>query len=460
MSTAPWRTQLIVPPAQHYSQLRGLVVMARNPAQWWSADMYDQGVRSVRLLGRTFVHVARPELARVVLLDDNDAFGRSFVTQQILVPAMGGGLLTSDGEQWRHQRRLIAPVFHAKALESFIPAMDRHALACRDALSELDGRSAALLPYSSRAALNIIVDTLFGGVELDHAAVTRDIDDYLTRLGRPDPFALLGLPDSLPRPGRRRGLAAVTRLRARCHEVIALLRAAGATDAHGLAGRLLAASDPETGKGMSDEAIVDNVVTFVGAGHETTAVALAWTLYALAHQQGLADRLADESECVLGDAPATADAVASLELHRRTVQEAMRLYPPVAAIVRTVVRAVRIGPFELEPGDHVTVATMPMQRNPAFWPDPHAFDESRFAPEATAARDRFTYLPFGDGPRVCIGAKFALNEAVLVLARLTPALRFAPSEGKPPKPMLSVTLRPSDGMRLKVNRNKSRDRRK
>ncbi|MDC0434831.1 cytochrome P450 [bacterium] len=250
-----------------------------------------------------------------------------------------------------------------------------------------------------------------------------------------------------------------TRLRARCHEVIALLRAAGATDAHGLAGRLLAATDPETGEGMNDEAIVDNVVTFVGAGHETTAVALAWTLYALAHQQGLADRLADESECVLGDAPATADAVASLELHRRTVQEAMRLYPPVAAIVRTVVRAVRVGPFELKPGDHVTVATMPMQRNPAFWPDPQAFDESRFAPEATAARDRFTYLPFGDGPRVCIGAKFALNEAVLVLARLTPALRFAPSEGKPPKPMLRVTLRPSEGMRLKVNRNKSLDRR-
>jgi len=241
---------------------------------------------------------------------------------------------------------------------------------------------------------------------------------------------------------------------------LALLRAGGVADAHSLAGRLLAATDPETGEGMNDEAIVDNVITFVGAGHETTAVALAWTLYALAHQQGLGDRLAEESERVLGDATATADAVDSLELHRRTVQEAMRLYPPVAAIVRTVVRAVRVGPFELEPGDHVTVATMPMQRNPAFWPNPHAFDESRFVPEAIAARDRFSYLPFGDGPRVCIGAKFALTEAVLVLARLTPTLQFSPSEGKPPKPVLSVTLRPSDGMRLKVNRRTSQNSRK
>jgi len=182
MSTAPWRTQLIVPPAEHCSPLRGLVIMARNPAQWWSADMYDQGVRSVRMLGRTFVHVARPELARTVLLDDNDAFGRSFVTQRILAPAMGSGLLTSDGEQWRHQRRLIAPVFRTKTLESFVPSMDRYALACRDALCELDGRSAVLLPYISRAALDIIVDTLFGGVELDHRAVTRDIDDYRKRL--------------------------------------------------------------------------------------------------------------------------------------------------------------------------------------------------------------------------------------------------------------------------------------
>lgn len=453
MSITPWRTQLIEPPARPYSPLRGLVVMTRNPAQWWSADMYDQGLQRVPVLGRTFVHVARPELARTVLLDDNDAFGRSFVTQRILVPAMGGGLLTSDGELWRRQRRLLAPVFRATALERFLPAMDRHALACRDALLGLDGRTAAVLPYTARATLDIIVETLFGDVALDREAVATDIDNYLSRLGRPDAFVLLGLPDAVPRPGRRRGLAAVARLRARCHEAIATLRASGAaTETHSLAGRLLAATDPDNGEGLDDEAIVDNVVTFVGAGHETTAVALAWTLYALAHRPELADRLSGESGRVLGDGPAAADAVASLELHRRTVQEAMRLYPPVAAIVRTVLRPVRVGPFALDAGDHVTIATMPMQRNPAWWPDPHTFDESRFAPEAAAARDRFAYLPFGDGPRVCIGAGFALTEAALVLARLTPALRFAPADGPPPVPMLSVTLRPSDGMRLRVNR--------
>ena len=424
--------------------------MARNPAQWWSAAMYDEGISRVRLLGHSYVHVARPELARSVLLDDNDAFSRSFVTQRILEPAMGSGLLTSDGVLWRRQRRLLAPVFRAKALERFIPSIDRHALACRNAIKELNGQTAALLPFTSLTTLDIIVETLFGGADLDRGAVKRDIDVYLNRLGRPDLFSMLGLPDAVPRPGQRRGLAAVARLRASCHEALSAQRASGVADEQGLAGRLLAARDPDTGEGIDDEAIVDNIVTFVGAGHETTAVALAWTLYALAHQQGLAERLAEESERVLGDAPATADAVAMLELHRRTVQETIRLYPPVAAIVRTVASAVRVGSFDLEPGDHVTVATMPMQRNPAFWPDPHAFRESRFAPEEIASRDRFSYLPFGDGPRVCIGAKFALTEAVLILARLTPALRFMPPGGKPPKPLLRVTLRPSDGMQLQI----------
>ena len=452
MPAVPWRTQLIVPPARPHSYLRGLAVMVRNPARWWSADMYDVGVRRVPLLGRTFVHVARPELARTVLLDENDAFGRSFVTQGILVPAMGEGLLTADGESWRRQRRLLAPVFRARTLERSIPAMDRHARACRDALSKLDGRTEAVLPYTSRAALDIVVETLFGGVDMDHGTISRDVDDYLRQLGRPDPFVLLGLPDAVPRPGRRRGLAAVARLRAQCRRALATLRANGTAPEDSLVGRLLAARDPDTGEGLDDELIIDNIHTFIAAGHETTAVALAWTLYALAHQPGLAERLAEESERLLGAGPATADAVASLELHRRTVQETMRLYPPAAAIVRTVLRPVRVGPFELGAGDHVTVATLPMQRNPAYWPDPHAFDESRFVAERVAERDRFAYLPFGDGSRVCIGAGFALTEAVLVLARLTPALRFAAADGRPPEPVLSVTLRPSDGMRLRVRR--------
>ena len=453
MPTDRWHTQLIVPAAQPYSLPRGLLVMRRNPARWWSAQMYDEGVRKTRIFGRSFLHVARPELARAVLLDSASCFGRSFVVQRVLEPLMGSGLLTSDGDAWKAQRRLLAPVFRKNALERFVPAIDKNAMECRDQLLAQDGQVVAVLPYTSQATLDIIVETLFGDATLDRKGVMHDIDTFLTRFGRPDILALLGVPDAVPRPGRRQALAVAKQLRSRCKAAIASLRQEGRADAGGLVGRLLLeATDPDTGDSMSEGAIIDNVVTFIGAGHETTAVALAWTLYALAHQPGLAERLADESRGVLGDRSADASTIDLLDLHRRTIQETMRLYPPAAAFSRTVIQEVQIGQFTLVPGDHITIASMPMHRNPSWWPEPHLFDESRFEASAIASRDRFAYLPFGDGPRVCIGANFALNEAVLILARLTPALRFTPVKGPQPDPTLSITLRPSDGMRLKISR--------
>ncbi|MFK7891717.1 MAG: cytochrome P450 [Granulosicoccus sp.] len=449
-----WQTQLIVPSSKPYSVLHGLFVLRQNPARWWSSQMYDEGVRKNRIAGRNFVHVARPELARIVLLDSASSFGRSFILQRVLQPAMGNGLLTSDGEVWRRQRRLLAPVFRKNTLNQFVPAIDRHAIDCRDQLLKEDGNVASLAPITAHATLGIIFEILFGDTDMDRESVISDIDTFLTRFGKPDTLQLLGVPDYIPRFGARRSLEKIVRrLRSQCQNAIDLQRAEGRVDTGGLVGRLLSAIDPDTGDRLNDESIIDNVITFMGAGHETTAVALAWTLYAIAHQPTLAARLAEESLTVLGDEPASTDIIDALTLHRQSIQESMRLYPPAAAIVRTVTKDVRVGPFELEPGDHVTIATMPMHRNPRWWPEPNVFDETRFEPAAVAARDRFAFLPFGDGPQICIGATFALNEAVLILARLTPALRFTPvDDGAEPEPILNVTLRPSDGVRLKVNR--------
>lgn len=448
---APYRTQLIVPRARPYGALRGLAVMARNPARWWSAGMYDEGVRAVPVLGRTFLHVARPELARTVLLDEASAFGRSFIVQPMLEPAMGGGLLTSDGEAWRRQRSLLAPVFRRRVLDGYLDAFDRHGRACVERLRRFDGEIVRVLPEMVTTTLDVIIETLFGDVAVDRTRIARDTATYLEVLGRVDPLTVLGVPAAIPRPGRSRGLKAVASLRRLAHDVIASQRASGIFDAS-LIGRLLAAVDPDTGAGLDDELIVDNVLTFIGAGHETTSVALAWSLYLLAAQPELANALADESRELLGrmgeDGVIDRAALDALDLHRRVVSESMRLYPPAAAIVRSVLREVRVGELDLVPGDHVTVATMPMHRNPAFWPDPHAFDADRFLGERRY--ERFAYLPFGDGPRTCIGATFALDEAIVVLARLSASLRFEPSGGPPPVPVLSVTLRPDDGMALRV----------
>ena len=213
---------------------------------------------------------------------------------------------------------------------------------------------------------------------------------------------------------------------------------------------MLEAAEPGAGIGLDDDAIVDNTLTFIGAGHETTAVALAWTLYLVAEQPALGEALAAESRAAFGGGRVERATLDGLDLHRRTIAESMRLYPAVAAIVRSVVRDVRVGELELAPGDHVTVATLPMHRNPEFWPDPDAFDAERFRAERGRQRERFAYLPFGDGPRACIGAAFALDEATLVLARLTESLAFEPSGAPPPEPVLRVTLRPHDGLPLRV----------
>lgn len=269
MPTKGWQTQLIVPPVKPYSILRGLFVMRQNPARWWPAQMYAEGLQKSRLAGRTFVHIARPELARTVLLDSASCFGRSFVLMRVLQPAMGNGLLTSDGEIWRRQRRLLAPVFRKNTLNQFVPAIDRHAIDCRDRLLGQDGSVASLVPFTAHATLGIIFEILFGDTDMDRQAVISDIDTFLTRFGKPDTLQLLGVPDYIPRFGARRSLEKIVRrLRAQCQSAIDVQRAEGRVDTGGLVGRLLTAIDPDTGDRLSDEAIIDNVITFMGAGQD------------------------------------------------------------------------------------------------------------------------------------------------------------------------------------------------
>jgi len=445
-----YRSRLFTPPARPLAPLRGLMTMARNPVDWWPARLYEEGIHSTRLRGRTFAHVALPDLARTVLLDEEGSFVRSFILRHMLAPGMGEGLLTSDGARWRHQRKLVAPAFGHGATDACQPLFDAHAIRCAARVRGLDGRTVAMLPQTTLTTLGIILETMFGDTDIALPTLARDIETYLFSLGRPDPLEILGAPAFVPRPWRRRGLAAVVRLRALCRRVLEIKRVAGSPDGS-LAGRLLDALDPDTGKGLEDEAIVDNLMAFIGAGHETTSLALCWTLYLLAAQPALQQRLREEARSALGDGPIDDAALQRLDLHRRVLDESMRLYPPLSALVRSVARPLTLGGLELVPGDHVTVAVLPLHRNAALWPDPDAFDAERFRVEAIRTRDRFAYLPFGSGPRVCVASGFARAEATTVLARLLLACRFGPADGPPPKPVLRVTLRPTNGLPLKVS---------
>jgi cytochrome P450 len=227
-------------------------------------------------------------------------------------------------------------------------------------------------------------------------------------------------------------------------------RRTGTEGRNDLLSLLLAARDAETGQAMTDRDVADNLLTFVTAGHETTALALTWTLYLLARHPEIEARVVAEITAVTDGGPLLPGHVEALAYTRQTIQEAMRLYPPAPVVVRAALQPVEIGGERIDAGTPVTVPIYAIHRHARLWDDPDRFDPDRFAPEAVRARDRYAYLPFGAGPRICIGMSFALMEAVAILAVLVRALAFRLRPGFVPTLKQRITLRPAEGMPLRV----------
>ncbi len=452
-----YRPPTIAPPTERLGFVRGLRALVRNPITIWPEEMYDGAMMADRYFGQLTAHVAEPALVRRVLLEDADSYRRARLMIAILGPALGDGLLTSDGEKWRRQRRIAAPSFRMQELRALTPIMSRAGAAAGERLARAAGGAPVdVMPEMVRATFDVITDAIIGDAAadapglIDRPAFARDVDTYLNTLGKVDLLDVFGAPRWLPRLSKLSARGATRRIRATAARVVAARRAAGATGG-ALVDRLIRAVDPEEGGGLTDREVVDNIVTFFGAGHETTAMALTWTLSILAHQPEWQDALRDEAASVAGAAPITAEHVDALTLHGQVIKEAMRLYPPAAVMSRRAAAPTRIGDVELRPGDEVVIATYVMHRSRALWDRPDAFDPSRFAPDAPPI-DRYAYLPFGGGPRICIGMAFALIEASAILAELLRRVRFTPGPRRALEPVLRVTLRPKGGMPLGVER--------
>ncbi len=440
-------TTLFSPPPVPLGTVASIRALMRDPLTFWPQELYDgETALHSRFAGNSYVDTSRPDDVTAVLLDRRDCFARSRFVKAMLAPAMGDGLIVADGESWRHQRSVAAPAFRQSALDALVPVFDRAALRAVGTMGT--GGDRPVMPVLMSATLDIIVESLFGDAEFDREGVTRDVGAFLDVMGSPHILDLLGLPAWLPRIGRGEGVAAARRMRAVSAQILESKRAAPGEDGS-MTAHLLRATDPETGARLSDEAIIDNIITFVGAGHETTSVGLAWTLWLLAHRPEWQERLLAESDGL--DGPIGPDTLPNLALHTRVFQESMRLFPPVVAVGRQVIAPVHIGGVDLGPGDHVNLIAVAMHRNPAHWPDPDRFDPDRFLPEAVKARHRHAYLPFGGGATMCIGWKLALMEATVLLTRIVRAFAIAPVAGAPPPvPKVRVTMRPDDGMRLSL----------
>jgi cytochrome P450 len=395
--------------------------------------------------------VADPGALRRILRDRPEDYPKSVVTKLILEPAIGDSLFVAEGAQWLWQRRAAAPVFSQRNVAALAPVMTAAADRASDRLAAADGRAADLYAEMVAATFEVISDVTFSDNEgFDRAAVHRAIEGYIAQTAKVSFLDIIGAPAWVPRPGRLIAGAAMRDMKRLADGSIDRRRAEGARPVPDLLDLLLEGEDPKTGRRMNTSELRDNLLTFIVAGHETTALTLAWSLYLCAFDEAVQAEAQAEARGVLGGRAATAADLPALPRVRRIVDEALRLYPPAAFLSRTARAADELCGREIRPGDTVILPIYALHRHHRLWPDPDRFDPGRFAdPKAI---DRFAYLPFGDGPRICIGASFALQEAVIILATLLSRFRFAAIPGKAPKPVMILTLRPEGGVWLSVSK--------
>jgi cytochrome P450 len=395
-----------------------------------------------------FLHsflINKPEYIEHVLLTNHANYSKSQFLRRMLGPILGDGLLTSEGELWRRQRRIAAPAFHNKRIASFVDTF----AACTQAM--LTRWRTLPQPFEVTAemmglTLDIIARTMLSTDVRGEVEAVRRLMEIVVSM-RPSVPDLLGLPQWLP----RRQPAAYRRTVAQFEALVAGFlaeRRADGIDRGDLLAMLLAARDPDTGEGMSDKQLRDEILTIFLAGHETTANALAWVWYLLARHPQAEARLHEELDRVLGGrAPAYAD-IAELKWTRMVIEETLRLYPPAHTIARTALGEDRIGGVRVPAGAFISISMYVTHRNPNLWPQPERFDPERFAPAEVARRHRFAYLPFGGGPRICIGSSFALAEAQVVVAAVAQRYRVRLAPGQVVEPIGLITLRPKGGIKM------------
>lgn len=409
------------------------------------ADEYGDVAR-LELLGKTYFLVSHPDDVEAVLVKHARVMLRDGHSV-ILERALGKGLLTSEGDLWKHQRKLMAQAFVPRRIQSYGAAMA--SVTAAGLGSWRDGAAINLHQEMSRLTMEVVADVLFGsGLTPADIELVRDSMETVNEFFSNSPESITLLPAWVPTPRNRRVTAAVARLDELIFRIIARRRAGEARE--DLLGTLLAAQDDD-GARMSDRQLRDEAMTLFLAGHETTALALAHTLYLLSTHPEVERRLHAELASVVGDRLPTADDVRSLPYAERVLKESMRLYPPAWTTGREATEDVEVGGYHIPKGAQILASQWVVHHDPRWFPNPEGFDPDRWAPERAKDLPRYAYFPFGGGPRVCIGNRFAMLEATLMLAVIVWRWRLDLLPGQRLELKPSVTLRQAgDGLRVRL----------
>lgn len=427
--------------------------MKRDPIGFITEIVRDYGdIARLRLLSLPAFVIAHPDYARHILVDNHQNYGRNSVTHKTIRSVVGNGLVTNDGESWRHQRRLMQPTFHHKRILAFGTQMTEAALAMLERWQCVAGQGQPLdiLEQMHRLTLQIVGQTLFNIDLSDEANPIGQTFKTVFRLIM-DYFYLPFPPLSVPTPRNLRLKVALRTLDDAVYGIIYARREqqSGPVD---LLSMLLEAQDEETGERMNDRQVRDEIMTVLLAGQETSATTLTWTCYLLSQHPDVEQRLSIELESALGGRPPTVEDLNKLPYTQMLIKEAMRLYPAAWSIPRHAIHEDEIGGYYIPANSLMWISLYAIHRHPGFWEDPEVFDPERFTSQREASRPRFAYFPFGGGPHLCIGNSFAMMETQLLIATIAQryCLRMVPSHEV--KPTAFPTLQPVNGLPMTLHK--------
>jgi cytochrome P450 len=416
----------------------------------YAQEAYESDIVERRIFGRHVFVVNDLAAIKHVLIDNAASYQKTEITRRILEPGLGKGLITSEGDTWRQHRRTMSPAFDHRSIAAYTPVMTA---AAEELLTEWGrvpaGAGIDVANAMMEVTLNIISRTMFSNDSDDIVEImARSAGRYQVEM-RPNIFDMMGWPKWLAGLSRngvaQRTLGEFDKVIDRLIEERARNPASQPKD---LLARLIAARDEQTGGGMTAQEVRDQVITIFLAGHETTAMAMTWTWFLLSQHPAEEAKLHAELDAVLGGRVPSHDDLSKLTYTRMVIEESMRIYPPVHTIARQALADDTLVGRRVPKGSTVMIVPWLLHRHVKLWENPGRFDPERFSAERSSNRARFSYLPFGGGKRICIGAAFSLAEATILLATLAQrySLRLVP--GHPVEPQGLITLRARHGMKM------------
>lgn len=439
-------------PGQRPGLFATMRALRDNPISAFPMEAYQEQVLELGRWRRTLL-VNDPDEIEHVLVGNASNYCKSIQQQRRLRPALGDGLLTAEGAAWQSARRVAAPLFSPKAIALLFDDMLESSAVMRDRW--LDRRAIEapldLAAEFQRLTYEIVSRTIFSGaLDQDRARVHANMAIYFETLGRVDFASLLNLPQWMPTPAAWRARPALSVFRSIVDRIVGERAEQPDRDVRDLLDRLIRAPDPLNGALMTTEAVSDNVLTFLAAGHETTANALAWILYLLALFPDTEATVLGELIAVVGERPSHAEPFERLVFTRAVVNEALRLYPPAPFMGREAVATDDIAGRRIDAGTQILISPWIVHRHRSLWEDPDHFRPERFMPPHDRSIPRGAFIPFGLGPRVCIGRGFAVQEILVVLATILPVFRFRLLDAASVRPQARITLHPAGGMPMEV----------